>query len=70
MKINFHLKCQIAANMLHMARVELLLYAQSGDSSTAVIDKAKDLIGNAIRFPLLHSTSLNLYICLFIHCGL
>ncbi|GJV61845.1 kinesin light chain 3 isoform X1 [Tanacetum coccineum] len=40
---------QIAANMLHMARVELLLYTQSRDSSTAVIDKAKDLIGNAIR---------------------
>nr|GEU42714.1 hypothetical protein [Tanacetum cinerariifolium] len=41
---------QMAANMLHMARVELLLYAQSRDSSTAVIDKAKDLIGNAIRY--------------------
>ncbi|KAI3668872.1 hypothetical protein L6452_40088 [Arctium lappa] len=43
---------QIAANMLLMARVELFLYNQtSGDISkaTAVIDNAKDLLGNTIR---------------------
>lgn len=45
---------QIAANMLHMGRIELLLYKQqtSGDICKATaggIDKAKDLLGNTIR---------------------
>ncbi|XP_076955591.1 uncharacterized protein LOC143630478 [Bidens hawaiensis] len=43
---------QVAANMLHMARVELLLCNQTRGNiseSTAVIDNAKHLLGNAIR---------------------
>ncbi|KAI3784420.1 hypothetical protein L1987_43519 [Smallanthus sonchifolius] len=43
---------QIAANMLHIARVELLLYSQTRGNiseATATIDKAKHLLGNAIR---------------------
>ncbi|KAL8231807.1 hypothetical protein R6Q57_001585 [Mikania cordata] len=43
---------QIAANMLHVARVELLLCSQTrGNISevTAIIDNAKHLLGNAIR---------------------
>nr|XP_043621803.1 protein KINESIN LIGHT CHAIN-RELATED 3 isoform X2 [Erigeron canadensis] len=43
---------QIAANMLHMARVECLLYKKtSGDISEAaiLIDNARDHLGNAIR---------------------
>ncbi|XP_024978819.1 uncharacterized protein LOC112516029 isoform X2 [Cynara cardunculus var. scolymus] len=39
---------QIAANLLHMARVELLLYSQTS-KDIAVIEKAKDLLGNSIR---------------------
>lgn len=38
---------QIAANMLHLGRVELLLYNQS--KATAVLDNAQDFLCNAIR---------------------
>lgn len=51
--INLHLMCQIAANMLHMARVELLIYSKTNrdiSEATAVIYNAKDLLANAIRF--------------------
>ncbi|KAJ0534644.1 putative tetratricopeptide-like helical domain superfamily [Helianthus annuus] len=43
---------QIAANMLHMARVELLLCSQTRGNiseATAVFDNTKHLLGNAIR---------------------
>ncbi|KAI3725720.1 hypothetical protein L1987_65512 [Smallanthus sonchifolius] len=43
---------QIAANMLHIARVELLLYSHTRGNiseATATIDNAKHLLGNAIR---------------------
>ncbi|KAJ0753667.1 putative tetratricopeptide-like helical domain superfamily [Helianthus annuus] len=43
---------QIAANMLHMARVELLLCSQTRGNiseATAVVDNTKHLLGNAIR---------------------
>ncbi|KAK9069408.1 hypothetical protein SSX86_011311 [Deinandra increscens subsp. villosa] len=43
---------QIAANMLHMARVELLLHSKTQGNiseATAIIDNAKHLLSNAIR---------------------
>ncbi|KAK1432454.1 hypothetical protein QVD17_09351 [Tagetes erecta] len=43
---------QIAANMLHLARVELLIYSQRHGNiseATAIIDNAKHLLGNATR---------------------
>ncbi|XP_023771967.1 uncharacterized protein LOC111920622 isoform X2 [Lactuca sativa] len=40
---------QIAANMLHLARVELLLFNQTNKDSSKALDNAQDLLCNATR---------------------
>ncbi|CAI9298832.1 unnamed protein product [Lactuca saligna] len=40
---------QIAANMLHLARVELLLFNQINKDTSKALDNAQDLLCNAIR---------------------
>lgn len=49
MRINLYLVIyKITANMLNMARVELLLYSQTSED-IAIINKAKDHLGTIIR---------------------